>query len=488
MTSFQTAAKISLVVIIGVLLANTGHGLAATSWIAESGLSDAILQNPITPNDLKPPECTSLDLQNLVAGSGTFQGTAANDLITGSAVVDGIDSLGGDDCIVGGDGDDLLDGGQDGISETVLDQFNAISYANNDGSQNWANDWQEIGESDGPANGDVNVEDSAGSTTVTIYSNQDTYINQGNPNTNYGSATPLRVRPPAGERRALYRFDLSSIPPGSTVLSATAYFYNTRANNNPVNVHRITNTWTETGATWNNSASAFDPTVITSFTPNPANRYYPANVTSLTQGWVNGTYSNYGLVLIASSGAGESRYASREAAGTARDPYLTVVLQTGASNQALRVQNANRGAWRQVNLGGAVSAQLQYNYLRRGLDGASDYVSIDISVTCASPWTELGRLAGPADETVMQSASFDLSGFLSSTTCIRFLGSSTLGGGDKVYLDDIQVAYLTAAVSGNDVLIGGVGDDQLEGGDGTDICYGGDGTDTFDQCETIFDP
>ncbi|OEU72258.1 MAG: hypothetical protein BA869_04525 [Desulfuromonadales bacterium C00003107] len=44
-----------------------------------------------------------------------------------------------------------------GCAETVRDEFNQISYANNDGSQNWTNDWQEIGEKDGATGGQVRV-------------------------------------------------------------------------------------------------------------------------------------------------------------------------------------------------------------------------------------------------------------------------------------------------------------------------------------------
>ncbi len=42
-------------------------------------------------------------------------------------------------------------------AETVRDEFNQISYANNDGSQNWASDWRESGESDGSTRGQVQV-------------------------------------------------------------------------------------------------------------------------------------------------------------------------------------------------------------------------------------------------------------------------------------------------------------------------------------------
>ena len=42
-------------------------------------------------------------------------------------------------------------------SETVRDEFNAISYSGNDGSQNWSNNWQEWGELNGPTSGAVMV-------------------------------------------------------------------------------------------------------------------------------------------------------------------------------------------------------------------------------------------------------------------------------------------------------------------------------------------
>ena len=40
---------------------------------------------------------------------------------------------------------------------TVKDEFNAVAYSGNDGTQNWGNDWQETGEADGPTNGKMQV-------------------------------------------------------------------------------------------------------------------------------------------------------------------------------------------------------------------------------------------------------------------------------------------------------------------------------------------
>ena len=67
----------------------------------------------VTADDLKPAQCASITLTNLVTGTGTITGTAGNDLILGSASADTIDGQGGDDCILGGGGDDSLTGGTD---------------------------------------------------------------------------------------------------------------------------------------------------------------------------------------------------------------------------------------------------------------------------------------------------------------------------------------------------------------------------------------
>jgi Tfp pilus assembly protein PilE len=43
------------------------------------------------------------------------------------------------------------------VCRHVGDEFNAIAYNGNDGTENWVNDWQESGESDGPTSGDAQV-------------------------------------------------------------------------------------------------------------------------------------------------------------------------------------------------------------------------------------------------------------------------------------------------------------------------------------------
>ena len=65
----------------------------------------------VSPNDLKPTYCSGMNLNQIVEGSGTFNGTANSDLILGSTGDDTIDGGDGDDCILGGDGNDVCTGG-----------------------------------------------------------------------------------------------------------------------------------------------------------------------------------------------------------------------------------------------------------------------------------------------------------------------------------------------------------------------------------------
>jgi hypothetical protein len=439
----------------------------------------------ITPNDLKPDECAALNLTAKISGSGTFSGTAAAELITGSSGVDIIDGGGGDDCIVGGGENDDLNGGA-GQVDTVRDEFSAVSYTNNDGTDNWSAAWAEIGESDGASSGDVLVEQPDFGKRYTLYADADTHLDEQNPNTNYGTEIDLEVEEKqTSTHRTILHFDLSSISTGTTINSATAYFWVLSKERNPVNVHRITDTWVESTATWVNTGADYDPSVEGSFTPSSTGVYVSVDVTTLVQNWINGTNANYGLMLRASVTNKQSIYSSREEAGTSQDPYLVVLTSPTAADQGLRIQNTNLGAKRQADLSVGTSATLSFRYRRHGLDDAADYVAIEVSSTGGAPWTELDRFTGAAEEDDWITTSYDISSYISTSTSVRFISSSSLGALERVFFDNVQIEFSSS--SGNDVLLGGLGDDVLSGGDGTDDCYGGDGTDSADAtCENQY--
>jgi len=90
----------------------------------------------------------------------------------------------------------------------------------------------------------------------------DAYIWEKSPDTNYGSDTYLELGGKFGKaQRSIIRFDLSSLPAGSTVTSAKLYLYFYAATGSPnfnIGAHRVNHGapnyetgWTEAGVTWN---------------------------------------------------------------------------------------------------------------------------------------------------------------------------------------------------------------------------------------------
>jgi hypothetical protein len=172
--------------------------------------------------------------------------------------------------------------------------------------------------------------------TTTVYSpflpDRDTYIREDNPDANKGSDSVLSVENAAGgNRRAMYHFDLSSIPNTARVASATVRLYVTA--NDPqvvVNLHPITVAWTEAGATWNTMAGSFDSAVFGVISPQPAaGAWVSVNLTALTQSWVNDATANHGVMLISPTVSIESDYTSKEYGTASQRPYLHVTTAVG---------------------------------------------------------------------------------------------------------------------------------------------------------------
>ncbi len=117
---------------------------------------------------------------------------------------------------------------------------------------------------------------------------------------------------------------------------------------------------------------------------------------------------------------------------------------TITSANGLRIQNANKGARRTANIAGAIAAKLIFNYVETGLDlQVGDYVDVEVASTATpSSWTLLKRYTG-ANGNQSGLDTFDISSFISATTTIRFISSSsaTMVAGDIVYFDNVQVRY-----------------------------------------------
>jgi hypothetical protein len=144
----------------------------------------------------------------------------------------------------------------------------------------------------------------------------DTYISTWDPTTNYGNNVTMLVR--MGDIRApLVRFDLSALPAGSTIHSATLGLYAVNRSNSggtDVAVYKVLRPWAETQATWQRATVGVpwgaagcnlpgtdrSGTATATLFVSAVNVWNQWEITPLVQGWVNDPASNYGMVLKAS--------------------------------------------------------------------------------------------------------------------------------------------------------------------------------------------
>lgn len=99
----RTAAAVAIGLLFLIGVASTATNVIEASRAGQQN-------RPITANDLKPPECAALDLQEIrVAGGGGGAGHAG--LVLGRSGDDRLIGGGGPDCILGGAGDDSINAG-----------------------------------------------------------------------------------------------------------------------------------------------------------------------------------------------------------------------------------------------------------------------------------------------------------------------------------------------------------------------------------------
>jgi hypothetical protein len=103
MVARSAAALVVLGVVATLTLSFTAGTTVPTSRVSQSFYGGSVAQGT-------PAGCSSLALNNLVTGSGTFSNNASDVLILGTAGVDKITDSGSHNCIVGGGGKDVVTG------------------------------------------------------------------------------------------------------------------------------------------------------------------------------------------------------------------------------------------------------------------------------------------------------------------------------------------------------------------------------------------
>jgi len=164
----------------------------------------------------------------------------------------------------------------------------------------------------------------------------DTWFEEQNPIAQHGSEMTLQVQAQAGDSmRAAVWFDLTSLPPGSSILKATLTFtvLTPDTSGAPVGVHRLTDTWDE-NSTWSDTGADWAPGAVAWLPPMTIGPV-EVDITQLVREWADGTYPNHGVMLLASAAGSLTTVASREMAATRQSP--TLLVQTADPPTGMRV-------------------------------------------------------------------------------------------------------------------------------------------------------
>jgi len=161
----------------------------------------------------------------------------------------------------------------------------------------------------------------------------DTYISEAEPDSNFGSLPTLRVDgedESGADLRALLQWDVSSIPPGSSVTSATISVNITNPTGGTYQIYQMRplpehGDWDEMTVTWNSRGVRGTDILGEMSCPDPVKCTFSLNAAgrALVQGWVNGLVPNRGLVILNTDVIDGVAFDSRE---TSSPPKLTITF------------------------------------------------------------------------------------------------------------------------------------------------------------------
>ena len=175
--------------------------------------------------------------------------------------------------------------------------------------------------------------------TVNAGAAADSWLDQANQTTNYGTTTTMTLSSGGGSLgngRPVVRFDLSAIPSGATITAATLKLTTVSGNtttSHTVGVYGLTRNFVENQATWTIASTGNNwttlggdfGTVLTTTTVTGLAQYSWTGLASQVQGWVNTPANNYGFILgDTAGGAVIKTFATKEDTTPANRPVLSI--------------------------------------------------------------------------------------------------------------------------------------------------------------------
>jgi 2',3'-cyclic-nucleotide 2'-phosphodiesterase (5'-nucleotidase family) len=206
----------------------------------------------------------------------------------------------------------------------------------------------------------------------------DATVSSGNPTTPNGTSTTLFLQSGTtgfGNERTWLKFDLSSLPNGSTISNATVQLYCWSAGTTPMPVvvaGASSDSWTEAALTWNTQPAFGSDLDTETLAANTVNLYYSWDVTSFAQSKLAGNK----LVSLVARPVTENiatnlfyKFDSKEFGST--PPVLTVTLQpSGPLPTIAQVEffyryssdNTNWSAWNSAGVDVSAPYSVSFNY------------------------------------------------------------------------------------------------------------------------------
>jgi hypothetical protein len=182
--------------------------------------------------------------------------------------------------------------------------------------------------------------------TTLLEATQDTYLNAWEPTQNRGNVRVLKLK--GGVYSILLGFDLTPLPPGADVLTATLsiYAYDTEKGFEiGAEVYQVLRPWQEAGAnwlspqageTWNGPGCTGAGTDRASApcataTIQGAGKWYAFDVTSEVRSWATGAAQNHGLLVAASPPPPFDTYDFRSREELDNRPKLVIAYSSGSA-------------------------------------------------------------------------------------------------------------------------------------------------------------
>lgn len=163
----------------------------------------------------------------------------------------------------------------------------------------------------------------------------DSYLEHKNPTKMPGGENRLKVRVDSTNdtKYAVIQFDLSAIAANTVINKAYLYLtFRSRTAGQTTTVYRLTTGWDEatvswnnarTGTPWNTPGGDFAPGGYAAFATD-TQCVMRLDITRLVQGWIDGDYPNYGIILVSAGPDGEVTFTAKDDGSAGERPALVI--------------------------------------------------------------------------------------------------------------------------------------------------------------------